>query len=264
MDAATIAGCRAKVGRAKSLIKPLRDEWGAFLDKKPWPSRIKDGCEPGWYTIYFDFSTPRPPILSVIVGELAHNLRSCLDHLAWQEVVEGLGREPTEEEGRRIAFPLTRSEDDFKSAELLRYVSQDARATLERSQPYKRPTSEEGASLRVIHLFNRLDKHRALQVSAAAAPYSYNLVHLKITTAPGANIIAARPHLAIGQRVEGDTKVVSVRFAPGGPEPNMNVEGQPPFEPRFGKLPADMAGADVQVSISTVEKIVSDFADLIP
>lgn len=264
MDAATIIGCRAKVGRAKNLLKPLTDEWGAFLNKKPWPCRIEDGCKPGWYTIYFDFSTPPPPILSVIVGELAHDLRSCLDHLAWQEVLEGLGREPTEEEGRHIAFPLARSEDDFKSAELLRYVSQDARAALERSQPYKRPTGEEGSSLRVIHLFNRLDKHRALQVSAAGTPGSYDLAHLKITVAPGASIIAGKPHLAVGQRVEGDTKVVSVRFAPGGPEPNMNVEGQPPFEPRFGKLPADMPGADVNVSISTVEKIVSDFANLVP
>jgi hypothetical protein len=264
MNAATIIGCRAKVGRAEYLLKPLQDEWSAFLDKKPWPSRVEDGCEPGWYAIYFDFTTPPPPILSVIVGELAHDLRSCLDHLAWQEVVERIGREPTEDEGRRIAFPLARGEHDFKSAELLRYVSQDARAAIERSQPYNRAASEEAASLRVIHWFNRLDKHRTLHVAAIATPHSFSMDHLKVSFTHGASIIAVEPHLRIGQRVEGDTKAVSVRFAPNGPEPHMRVEGQPPFNPSFGNLPADMAGADVEVSIRTVEKIVSDFANLIP
>jgi hypothetical protein len=264
MDAATIIGCRAKVGRAEYLLKPIAEEWSVFLDSKPWPSRVEDGCKPGWYTVYVDFTTPPPPILSVIVGELAHNLRSCLDHLAWREVVEGLGREPTEDEGRRIGFPLARNDGDFKSAEVLRYVSQDARAALERSQPYNRSTSEEGASLRVIHWFNRLDKHRTLHVTAVATPESFSMDHLKVSHARGANMIAVKPYLKIGQRVKGDTKLVSVRFAPGGPEPHMRVEGQPPFQPSFGNLPADMAGADIQVSISTVEKIVSDFANLVP
>ena len=264
MDAATVIGCRAKLGRTVQLLKAIESEWRAFLDKKPWPSRIEDGCEPSWYTIYFDFTTPPPPVLSVMIGELAHNLRSCLDHLAWREAVEGLGREPTKDEGRGIGFPLARDEGDFKSAEVLRHVSQDARAVLERSQPYSRPSSDEAASLRAIHWFNRFDKHRALHVTAAAAPGRFELDQLKISIAVGAEIIAAKPHLAVGQRVEGETKVVSVRVAPPGTQPDMCVEGQPPFEPSFGSLPADMAGANVQLSVSAVQQIVNDFADLVP
>jgi hypothetical protein len=264
VDAATIIGCRAKVGRAEYLLKPLAEEWSAFLDEKPWPSRVENGSEPDWYSIYFDFSTPPPPVLSVMVGELAHDLRSCLDHLAWREAVEGLGREPTKDEGRGIGFPLARDESDFKSAEVLRYVSHDARTALERSQPYNRSTSEEGASLRVIHWYNRLDKHRTLHVATVRPPGAFSMDQLKVSYTRGASILAVEPHLTIGQRVEGDTKVVSVRFAPDGPEPHMQVEGQPPFNPSFGDLPADMAGADVHLSISTVEKIVSDFANLVP
>jgi hypothetical protein len=68
-------------------------ERSAFLESNPYPNWVDDRTEPGWHCIYFDFSPPPPPRFAVIVGEIAHDLRSALDHLAWREAVESVGLE---------------------------------------------------------------------------------------------------------------------------------------------------------------------------
>lgn len=235
-----------------------------LLKAKPWPSRIEDDADTGWYSVYFDFTTPPPESLAVTIGELAHDLRSALDHLVWRESIEFLGREPTEDEGRVIGFPFAWKELDFRSAQVLRYVSKDAAALLKRHQPCNRSNSNEAASLGVVQWFNNRDKHRTVQVTAVSAPHKFAMEQLFIGFRKGARIAEVMPHLPPGQRLKGDTKVASVRFAPGGLDPQVSVEGDAPFNPSFGELPAHLRGADVQVSINVVREIISDFAGLIP
>jgi hypothetical protein len=82
VDQATLDGCLAKVDRAEGLTRTPASEWNAFLDTEPWPSRIEHDADTGWYSVYFDLTLPLPPVLGIIVGELAHDLLSALDHLA--------------------------------------------------------------------------------------------------------------------------------------------------------------------------------------
>jgi hypothetical protein len=264
VDSATIRGCRAKVKRCEELLHVLEDKWRSFLDDEPWPSRIEHDAESRWYTVYFNFTTPPPEALGVVVGELAHDLRSALDHLAWREAVEHLNREPTNDEAGVIKYPLAWNEGDFRSAQVLRYLSKDTAALMKRHQPYERPDSKEAASLGVVHWFNNLDKHRAVHVTAASAPGTFVMEQLFIAKRRDVQIAAVQPHLPPSQRLTGDTKIVSVRFEPEGVDPQMSVEGEPPFQPSFGELPSELAGADVRLSIKTVGEIVNDFADLVP
>jgi hypothetical protein len=264
VDAETIAGSRAKVDRAEELLHGLAAECGAFLDEKPWPTWVEHSTEPGWHAIYVDVTAPVPPKFAVVVGELAHDLWSAVNHLAWREAVEFLGREPDDDEARRIAYPFTWSEDAFEGAEVRRYISKDASAIMQRNQPYACAQSEEAASLGVVHWYNRVDKHRSLQVTAASAPHGFSTEQLTVGVPEPASIVAVKPEVATGQRVEGKTKLVSIRIANGGSEPDVQVQGKLPLQPSFGKLPPKLRGADVLVSVQTVREVINDFANLIP
>jgi hypothetical protein len=91
VDQVTLDGCTAKVDRAEIHVQAFTDEWRIFRESNPYPSWVEIDKETGWHHVWFDFSTPAPQTLPVIVGEYAHDLRSALDHLAWREAVERIG-----------------------------------------------------------------------------------------------------------------------------------------------------------------------------
>jgi hypothetical protein len=229
----------AKVDRAEIRLDELADEWRAFLDTNPWPSWVDDRTEPGWHSVYFDFSTPPPPRFSVVVGEIAHDLRSALDHLAWREAVECVGLQQAESDAAIITFPVAKNASDFKSANTLKYVGENARAVMQRHQPYQRVHRKEPPALGLLHWFNRMDKHRTVQVTAVGAPSIFTMGQIKAFTR-GAKIAAVQPCLAPRQRLIGETEVVRVRFAAGGPDPKVEVHRTPPLSPSFGDPPPDL------------------------
>lgn len=264
MDWATVEGCHAKVNRAEKLLDGGAVEWRAFLNTNPWPHWIDDRTEPGWHRIYFDFSTPLPQRFAVIIGEIAHDLRSALDHLAWREAVECVGLEKAESNAPVITFPLAQRSADFKSAKALRYVGKDARTVMERHQPYKRGKGKGPKSLGLLHWFNRMDKHRTLQAAMIGAPNFFTLAHLGITFAPNARVMAVEPRIRRGRSLEGKTEVVRLRFAANSPDPQVKVNRTPPLTPGFGKPPRPLRGLTITQTIAQVREVIADFADLIP
>jgi len=264
VDQATIDGCIAKVDRAEELLKALADEWRTFLDTNPWPSRVDDRTDPPWHSIYIDFTAPPPPRFSIMAGEVAHDLRSALDHLAWREAVECIGLEEAEGNAGVIAFPLAKDPSDFKSLQTPKYVGKDARAIMRRHQPYVGTQEQRPLGLGLLHWFNRLDKHRAVHVTAVGAPRLFMMDSLKITYTHGARIEAVEPRLQMGQRLVGETEVVRVRFTAGGPDPKVEMHRTPPLNPSFGEPPDPLGRATVVETIEQVRAVITDFADLLP
>jgi hypothetical protein len=107
-----------------------------------------------------------PEDLPAIVGDVAHNLRSALDHLAWQLVLLH-GGTPT----RRTRFPLMQRR--HASGELPNIeggVSDTTRKLLDEVQPYT--WGDDGhdpaiAPLAVLNALSNVDKHRELVVGIA-------------------------------------------------------------------------------------------------
>jgi hypothetical protein len=264
VDQATIDGCIAKVDRAYEVLNLLADKWGVFLDMNPWPSWVEHDVETGWHRIYFDFSQPPLPLFSVMVGEMAHDLRSALDHLVWREAVECVGLKKAERNAPVITFPFAKGSAEFKTAPALKYVGADARAILERHQPYKRGKGQGPKSLALLHWFNRMDKHRTVQVTAVGAPTFFSWNHLQITFAKGARITGRQPCLIPGQRLTGHTEVARVRFAADGPEPNVRVQRTPPLNPSFGHPPRPLRGVEISHTITEVRGVITEFAQLLP
>ena len=262
MDQATLDGCTAKADRAEIQAQAFTDEWRIFRESNPYPSWVEVDKQTGWHRVWFDFSTPAPHSLPVIVGEYAHDLRSALDHLAWREAVERIGRDQARDKAAAIKFPIHKRNADFNSAQALKYVSNDTRALMEAHQPYKRANSN---ALLALHWFNREDKHRTVQTASVSLLQQLGMPPDFLECAPGLpildwNMAGAVPY----RRLKGKTNVASLRFDPAGPDPQVRVKGTPYLHVGFRDIPRPLRGIEFEDSINAVRLVIASFAYLLP
>jgi hypothetical protein len=107
---------------------------------------------------------PPPPELSILVGDVLHDARSALDHVAW-ELVKRAGGEPDE----NSAFPIFTDEQRYKSAVGRRThgMADDMVNAIERWQPW-RIANPPAAPLAWLQELSNIDKHRHLHLTVAA------------------------------------------------------------------------------------------------
>lgn len=142
----------------------------------------------------------------LIIGDAVHNLRSALDHIAYQLALDSYqAQHPGEAiplgHQRRIMFPVVAtsndpklSVDDFYAQVIkgqLRYVPPEAAAAIEALQPYKRsPSDPAGDPLWIVNELDAIDKHRKLHPVAVANPLRHlaiggGNVHIKLLDIKG-------------------------------------------------------------------------------
>ena len=159
-------GVRVKLGRAKqhieelqSVLAPTSNPSSFSLSRAPAdgnPSRIE----------YRVVELPVvDPMAGAIVGDIVHNLRSALDHVAWQLVLLD-GGQPND----RTAFPLHEARTNRKGNPRQLVIEPgitDARimAAVEAMQPFSEanyghdPATD---ALGIVGRLNNIDKHRLL------------------------------------------------------------------------------------------------------
>lgn len=167
-------GARAKLERANENIANLEREIAAFLELGNGVVITQEEIEAFQKALEFHESRIVPIKFSVMAGEVIHQLRSCLDHIAWQiSSVDTRESSPTS-----IEFPifLSKPSDPNTVASYERKVkgiSPAVRDLIERIQPYQRDdrfalTGPPNDQLWIIHDFDRIDKHRELVLTVAA------------------------------------------------------------------------------------------------
>jgi hypothetical protein len=104
-----------------------------------------------------------------MVGEIAHHLRSSLDHLIWQLIIANTGKEGS----TRSEFPIflqppkgAKGEQQF--AKKIQGVRIDAAKAISIMQPYNDPEPHLNP-LWLVHDLDRIDKHRLLLSTVAVA-----------------------------------------------------------------------------------------------
>jgi hypothetical protein len=111
----------------------------------------------------------RVPTLSfevvAIAGDVVHNLRSALDHLAQQLVRVGLTITPpvvalTDKELRQVEFPVSETVEKYQADKARKVKGMQPRAieAIDRLKPYKGGND----ALWRIHELDNIDKHRSL------------------------------------------------------------------------------------------------------
>lgn len=139
----------------------------AFVKTKPYT--IRSEIEPqSRDKVWYLNNTPRTPPLSVSIsaGDAVYNLRSALDHLAWQLVINN-GNQPDE----RTAFPISESPDYWNRwwKAKTEGMSDPAVALIKCYQPCFQTHHYLGLWASWLEGLSNIDKHRHLHVTLSAA-----------------------------------------------------------------------------------------------
>jgi hypothetical protein len=155
---ASFESIRAKLDRAAELRDSFHAESTRYLNSNPYGVLRKDNRKTKKCTFYVTRVPDVPPSLIAIVGDALHNLRSALDHLAWQIVIKA-GNTPT----TATAFPICNDIEHHKSVspERMKGMSQAAIDAINDLKPYKGGGDPENL-LWCLHRLDAIDKHRLL------------------------------------------------------------------------------------------------------
>jgi hypothetical protein len=113
-----------------------------------------------------DVKDPFPILWGLLLGDVVHNYRSSLDHLAWALYKRGQTPNLSEAQERRIYFPIFGDRDKFNQSlrTKLPGVRRGDIAIVRRYQPYVRgKTNVPRHVFTVLESLSNADKHRAIQ-----------------------------------------------------------------------------------------------------
>jgi hypothetical protein len=157
-----------KIERAKKYIIELEANVRTFLDANPYKVSAKRNPQTRQLIYYLSEVTQTPISFPVIVGEVIQNLRSALDHLAYQLYL--VGTNSISSPARHIYFPIggdptaaAKYETFFKGK--VKGMRQDTVDAIKAIEPYE---GGNGHDFWVLHTLNNIDKHRLLVTVGSA------------------------------------------------------------------------------------------------
>lgn len=155
---------RAKLGRAEELIRDLHNLPPKLPNGPFYGVMTEFDRESGLITFRATDVENFPPLYPLIIGEIAHHLRSTLDHIAFAISNPAPGQE------QRVKFPLCSSRKEFKKRKgaLIR-PARGVITRVERVQPYHRRKWPDTQLLGQLQAISNWDKHRTLAVAAFRA-----------------------------------------------------------------------------------------------
>lgn len=164
-------GAHGKLERAHENILNLEREITVFLQDGPYQVIPYDDPKIVQEAAKFHANRIIPSRFAILIGEIIHHLRSCLDHIAWQLS----SAEEREAHPGAIEFPIFSSKPSDKSAingyeRKIKGVSAHGRKIIEQLQPYHRDpafllTGPVNDPLWIIHDMDIIDKHRELIIT---------------------------------------------------------------------------------------------------
>jgi hypothetical protein len=157
-----LALIRAKTERAKQHLRSLEEQLVPYRDKTQhvyW-DRVQEGGIVALPMLSFNILTT--------AGDVVHNLRTALDHLAHQLVLVGT---PDGNPPRQIEFPILDSREEYekRKASKTRGMRGDAILAIDELKPYK----DGNRALWRLRELDNIDKHRmVLSVGEACLLYA--------------------------------------------------------------------------------------------
>ncbi len=149
---------KTKLHRARHHLAHVHEVAETLLDAYQAAIYLGPSGDRGNVVVRLGHVPDLPADFSAIVGDFFHNVRSALDHLAWQLVLLH-GLEPT----RKTAFPI-HQDAPANGLRVLPGVGDDALTAIDELQPYNWNQCEPGKShlspLAVLASLNNIDKHR--------------------------------------------------------------------------------------------------------
>jgi hypothetical protein len=202
---------RAKLERAHDHLDELRGEFRSFLEREPYLLAQEFSAETSQLVWRFEVHEEPPLRWAVLIGDVAHNLRSALEYVMWQLVLAN-GEEPNEQ----TQFPIALRETLFRP----QGISKDHEAIVRELQPFTAVGTELAHPLYVLRQISNRDKHRVLHTTLA------------VLGAAGYSIHDTEDIAAIGEyevtfgTIEPGAEVFRVFVKPSGPNPSARLTGK--------------------------------------
>lgn len=158
-----LASVRAKIERAKHHVRDLEARLDTFRQLRPYRLFSETESDTG-HTVHKVRVHHQPSAeLSLVAGEVIHQLRSGLDHLAWQ-LWDANGRTGRE---KLVYFPVYETEPEYitvRPGKIQAFFGPAAVSILDTLQPHATGNS----LLWKLHQMNNIDKHRRLSLVACS------------------------------------------------------------------------------------------------
>jgi hypothetical protein len=161
-----LSGVRAKLQRADKHFAELDEIRQDWLDADKGEIVHENHPEAREYVVICKRAPEPPPEIGVVVGEMMHSLRSCLDNLVYALAIHETKQNPPPC-WKQLQFPILSNEADFNGRwkERLSVFSDTARAVMKELQPFKEHSlALSNHGLWIIHELDIIDKHRRLSV----------------------------------------------------------------------------------------------------
>lgn len=259
-----LRGPEAKLERAIEHLDFLERDCERFLRSKPYAVTTEFESEAGCFVARLRARKQPPLSTSVRVGELVHNLRSALDHVAWvlaasnTDDVAALWEPGTRE---RIMFPVAKTPEAFESSRLMPFISQQAKAALDPLQPHTRghPYQVARHPLAVLHDLWNIDKHRVVHGGTGAIDISTTSWYRKAMLVEEFQAEMEIEPVKFEGPLKDGTPIAYLRF-PTLPKPpqtlQVHVKGQPTASVLFG-------AAEYSVSVGGLEGLCAYVASVL-
>lgn len=255
-------GSRARVAESPGYLLKLDRALGHLddLDREIRGLLHSGGCraveqidpDTGDWVLRVRLASQPPPELSLVVGDCVHNLRSALDHIAFQ-LWSNYTKPLSDEEAKRSEFPIFNRRSEFHRRQRngkpapgsgLRKISgidPHAQSLIEAMQPYN---GGDWLWLMLLHELDRIDKHRRLNLSVAASTGS------EITWAKGVPIAITPPG-----PVDDGTELVRIPF---DPEKHVKPKATATFDVAFGVGQGPGERAWVLYNLRKIDRLVRE------
>ncbi len=167
-------GVSEKLRRANEHLEALNVSVERFLERDSNRVISEDDPDTG-NRIYRAEILESPPSVkwAVVAGDILHNLRSGLDHLAYALcTVHAPGKTPP----GRTEFPIFWDKDRFENIEArgglykIRGMSCEMKNAIRAEQPYNRGNPAKAQSIWLLQELSNIDKHRVLNLAVVAQP----------------------------------------------------------------------------------------------
>jgi hypothetical protein len=248
-ESGAFSGIWLKVDRTEQHLDTLKGEIERFLKTKPYGIRADYQERDREVFVFTTVREPCPEMWGVVVGEIAHNLRSALDHLLWEMVVLNTGSAPPGEESQ---FPIFRTKPGYDNGagRRIRGVSPEAAALIESLQPF---ATREDASSPLWHLrhISNFDKHRTLHLTGA----TFKAGQLFLPP-----LLPGFAYVELGNRTKGifEHGTILFRGKLSGPDgfpfqtPDVDVEIPPEFDIAFDERSPVVGGNPVIPTLGAI------------
>jgi len=170
MESIALKSVREKIRRAQTHLDAINAALKLTLSSEPESECVTIDVEgEGQHAISkFRKINPIDPSLPLMIGDCIHNLRSALDHLAFQlALLNGSSSSAAE----KTIFPICLVKSgpngfDKRVDRALRpFITSTALAEIEKCQPYKAYSVPNQADIWILHKLDIIDKHRLLLIA---------------------------------------------------------------------------------------------------